>query len=728
MTTFRKNALNRAYDRKPVIFDKVFNPSNIFGESVFTTEKMREYLSEESYHSVVSAVDEGQGVERKIADQVASAMKAWAMTKGATHYTHWFQPLNGATAEKHDAFLMPVGEGRSIEKFEGTSLVQQEPDASSFPSGGIRNTFEARGYSAWDPSSPAFIIDDTLCIPTIFISYTGEALDYKTPLLKSTLCLDKAAVDVAQYFDKNISKVYATLGWEQEYFLVDESLFIARPDLMLAGRTLIGHESAKGQQLEDNYFGVIPQRVLEFMKELEYEAWRLGIPVKTRHNEVAPNQFELAPVYEEVNISNDHNQLIMIIMDKIARKHGFKAVFHEKPFMGINGSGKHNNWSMATNTGKNLLSPGKTPKTNLMFLTFFINIIRAVYEHADLLRAAIATAGNDHRLGANEAPPAIMSVFIGSQLTHIFNDIEKKVKKGKMSPDEKTDLKINIGKIPQIILDNTDRNRTSPFAFTGNKFEFRAVGSSDNCGAAMIALNTIVADSLKNFKKEVDLLIENGLDKDEAILNILRNYIIESRPVLFEGNGYGQEWVEEAKRRGLSVINNTPDALKAYISEKSINVLKDNNVLSEIEVIARYHIKLEKYYKKIQIEARVLGDIALNHIIPTAIQYQNLLISNVSGMKSILNTKEFDTCASVQIDMIREISERIRIIKTKVLQMIEERKNANATEDILIKSQLYCRNVLPFFEEIRSQVDKLEFLIDDERWTLVKYRELLFTK
>lgn len=728
MISFRKSALDRAYNRSAVVFDKSFNPGRIFGENVFTGEKMREYLSDEAYARIVNAIDEGVGVDRKVADQVASAMKAWAMGKGATHYTHWFQPLNETTAEKHDAFLMPVETGRAIEKFEGASLVQQEPDASSFPSGGIRNTFEARGYSAWDPSSPAFIMGDTLCIPTIFISYTGEALDYKTPLIKSTLALNKAAVEVAQYFDKNITRVYATLGWEQEYFLVDEALFNARPDLVLTGRTLIGHESAKGQQLEDNYFGVIPQRVLEFMKEFEYEAWRLGIPVKTRHNEVAPNQFELAPVYEEVNIANDHNQLAMVIMDKISRKHGFRVIFHEKPFMGINGSGKHNNWSLATNTGKNLLSPGKTPKTNLMFLTFFINIIKAVSNHADLLRAAIATAGNDYRLGANEAPPAIMSVFIGTQLTHILNELEKKVKKGKMSPDEKTELKVNIGKIPQIILDNTDRNRTSPFAFTGNKFEFRAVGASENCGAAMLALNTMVADSLMAFKKEVDVLIEDGLDKDEAILSMLQKYIVESKPILFEGNGYCDEWISEAAGRGLSNIKNTPDALEAYITKKTIKLLEGHDVLTKKEIIARYHIKLEKYFKKVQIEARILGDLALNHIIPTAVQYQNLLINNVTGMKQILTPKEYKDCASIQLGMIKEISEHIKNIKNKVLLMIDERRKANNTENEVIKARLYCKNVLPFLDDIRQHIDRLEFIIDDEHWPLAKYRELLFTK
>lgn len=728
MTTFRKNALNLAHTRKPSSFDLRFSPGQIFGENVFTTEKMREFLSDEAYQSILASIDEGQGVDRRTAEQVASAMKAWAQNKGATHYTHWFQPLNGATAEKHDAFIMPVGEGRAIEKFDGSSLVQQEPDASSFPSGGIRNTFEARGYSAWDPSSPAFVIDDTLCIPTIFISYTGEALDFKTPLLKSLQALDKAATDVAQYFDKNITKVFATLGCEQEYFLVDEALYNARPDLMLTGRTLFGHEPAKGQQLEDNYFGVIPQRVMAFMKELEYEAWRLGIPVKTRHNEVAPNQFELAPVYEEVNISNDHNQLIMVIMDKIAQRHSFRVLFHEKPFMGVNGSGKHNNWSLATNTGKNLLSPGRTPKTNLMFLTFFINTIKAVNEHADLLRAAIASAGNDHRLGANEAPPAIMSVFIGSQLTSVLNDIEMKVPDRKMSPDEKTEIKLNIGKIPQIIMDNTDRNRTSPFAFTGNKFEFRAVGSSDNCGAAMIALNTIMADTLVNFRKEVEKIIKKGLDKDEAILKVLRNYIVESKRILFEGNGYSNEWIEEAATRGLKNISSTPDALDAYTDTRTVKLFETHEVLTGKELQARYHIKLEKYYKKIQIESRVLGDIALNHVIPTAIQYQNLLINNVNGMKNILSKKDYDKFALVQVDMICEISERISTIKAKVAAMIEERRKTNAIEDVHEKSLQYCKKVLPYLDKIRYQVDKLEFLIDDELWPLVKYRELLFTK
>lgn len=729
METFRLKALERAYNRKPLKSENsIVKISEIYGTNVFSKERMREYLSQDAFQSLLEAIEHGTQVDRKIADQVAAAMKAWAFNMGATHYTHWFQPLTGTTAEKHDAFNTPVDDFRSIEKFEGSQLIQQEPDASSFPSGGIRNTFEARGYSAWDPSSPAFVIDGTLCIPTIFISYTGEALDYKTPLLKALNLLDNAAVDVCQYFDKNVTKVTATLGWEQEYFLVDEALYNARPDLVLTGRTLFGHHAAKGQQLEDHYFGVIPERVMAFMKEFELEAWKLGIPVKTRHNEVAPNQFELAPVFEEANLANDHNQLIMDLMEKISRKHAFKILFHEKPFAGINGSGKHNNWSMATNTGKNLLSPGKTPKTNLQFLTFFINSIKAVNDHADLLRASIASAGNEHRLGANEAPPAIMSVFIGTQLTNVLNDLDKKVSKDKLTPDEKTDLKLNIGKIPQIILDNTDRNRTSPFAFTGNKFEYRAVGSSENCAAAMIVLNTIVANQLKEFKIDVDKLIEKGADKDEAIFKILRKYYLHSKNILFEGNGYGEEWVIEAAKRGLSNIKDTPNALKGYISENSKKLFIENAIFSEREIIARFHIKEEKYFKKIQIESRVLGDLALNHIIPTALKYQNLLIQNVNGLKNILDSKEFENHASVQISMIKEISESVSIIRNKVNDMINERKIANEIEDVYDKSVAYSEKVKPYFEEIRNHADKLELMIDDELWTLPKYRELLFIK
>jgi glutamine synthetase len=702
--------------------------SEYYGSMVFSHKVMREYLPEELYRQLTEAADKSALIDKRIADQVASAMKAWAISKGATHYTHWFLPLNGATAEKHDAFFTPTEPNSSIEHFDGSQLVQQEPDASSLPSGGLRNTFEARGYSAWDPSSPAFIMDGTLCIPTIFIAYTGEALDFKTPLLKTLGLIDEIAVEVCQLFDRNITKVFPTLGWEQEYFLIDEALFFARPDLTLTGRTLCGHIPAKGQQLEDHYFGAIPQRVASFMKEFETEAWRLGIPVKTRHNEVAPNQFELAPVYEEVNIAIDHNQLVMVVMDKVARKHNFRILFHEKPFAGINGSGKHNNWSLATNTGKNLLSPGHTPKTNLLFLTFFVNIIKAVSEHPGLLRAAIASAGNDHRLGANEAPPAIISVFIGKQLTHVLDDIEKRVKDRKMTPDEKTELKLNIGKIPRIILDNTDRNRTSPMAFTGNKFEFRAVGSSANCAPSMIVLNTILADQLKKFKKSVDEQMEKGVDKDEAIFRIIRKYIRESKSVLFEGNGYSEEWVVEAEKRGLANLKTTTEALEHYISDKTVKLFADNNIFAKHELHARYEIRMENYAKVLQIESRVLGDLAGNHILPTAIKYQNVLIRNVKGLKEILSEEQFKIQSELQIYTIGKISEHIIGIKTLVADMIGERKIANSIEDPAERARTYAIKVKPLLEEIRYHIDKLEILIDDEMWTLPKYREMLFVK
>ncbi len=727
MTTFRKNAIERALNRSPKnsLHDAKIKISDLFGCNVFSKNAMKQYLSEEAYRSIMESINKGTKIEYKLADQIATAMKTWAISRGATHYTHWFQPLTGATAEKHDAFITILDELLPVEKFEGSQLIQQEPDASSFPSGGIRATFEARGYSAWDPTSPAFIIGDTLCIPSIFISYTGDALDYKTPLIKALSALDKAAVEVCQYFDKNVAKVYATLGWEQEYFLVDEALYNARPDLMAAGRTLFGHEASKGQQLEDHYFGSINERVLEFMKDFEIEAWKLGIPVKTRHNEVAPNQFELAPIFEETNLANDHNQLVMDLMEKTARRHNFRVLFHEKPFAGVNGSGKHNNWSLATDTGKNLLSPGKTPKTNLQFLTFFINVIKAVHDYADLLRASIASAGNDHRLGANEAPPAIMSIFIGSQLTSVLEEIIKKVKKGKMSPDLKTELKLNIGKIPQIIFDNTDRNRTSPFAFTGSKFEFRAVGSSANCSASMIALNTIMAHQLTEFKKDVDALIDTGLDKDEAIFNILRNYILASKNILFEGNGYSEEWVREAEKRGLSNIKTTPQALNEYISEKTASVFSKMEVMTARELHARYLIKQENFYKKIQIEARVLGDLAINHIIPTALKYQSLLLDNVSKIKELFGN-DYKKIAATQIDSIQEISAHIAAINKKVYNMIEARKKANIIEDEYHHALAYCEKVKPFLDDIRQHVDTLELMIDDELWPLPKYRELLY--
>jgi len=728
MAFHRFKALEAVLSRVPV---KVSQPKNgvtkYFGENVFGHEAMRHHLSGEAYDSVMAAVDQGTRIDRKVADQVSSAMKAWASAKGATHYTHWFQPLTGATAEKHDAFFEPAENGKAIEKFGGAQLVQQEPDASSFPSGGIRNTFEARGYTAWDPTSPAFIMGSTLCIPTIFVSYTGEALDFKTPLLKAIHALDKAAVDVCQYFDKNVTKVISTLGWEQEYFLVDTALFNARPDLMLTGRTLFGHIPAKGQQLEDHYFGSIPDRVTAFMRDFEIEALKLGIPVKTRHNEVAPNQFECAPVFEEANLAVDHNQLLMDLMDKVAIRHNFRVLLHEKPFAGVNGSGKHNNWSMSTNTGKNLLSPGKTPKTNLQFLTFFVNTIKAFHDHADLIRASIATAGNEHRLGANEAPPAIMSTFIGTQLTQVLDELEKKVKSGKMSPDEKTALKLGVGKIPDILLDNTDRNRTSPFAFTGNKFEFRAVGSSQNCSGAMTILNTIMADQLTKFKKEVDALVAKNVDKDEAIFQVLRDYIVDSKKIRFEGNGYSEEWVKEAKKRGLNNIKTAPHALDALIDKKTLKLFEENNIMSHREQEARHDIQLETYTKKIQIESRVIGDLALNHIIPTAIKYQSSLIENVRGLKDIMGS-DFKKSSGIQMEMISQISEHISVIKKNVDDMTEERKKANQVTEVRKQAIAYCEKVKPYFDLIRYHVDKLELLVDDESWPLPKYRELLFTK
>ncbi|MBS1646428.1 MAG: glutamine synthetase III [Bacteroidetes bacterium] len=702
--------------------------SSYYGSDVFGYDAMKEHLSEEAFAMVMNAIENSVPIERKVADQVASAMKAWASAKGATHYTHWFQPLNGTTAEKHDGFFEPSERGRAIERFSGSQLVQQEPDASSFPSGGIRNTFEARGYTAWDPTSPAFVFDKTLCIPTIFVSYTGEALDFKTPLLKSIHALDKAATDVCQYFDKNVTKVIATLGWEQEYFLIDAALFNVRYDLQQTGRTLLGASPAKGQQLEDHYWGSIPARAAAFMRDFEYQSHLLGIPVRTRHNEVAPAQFECAPVFEEVNLAVDHNQLLMDVMDKVAIRHNLRVLLHEKPYAGVNGSGKHNNWSMATNTGKNLLSPGKTPKTNLQFLTFFVNTIKAVHEHADLLRASIASANNDHRLGANEAPPAIMSAFLGEQLSKILDDIEKSVSDKKMTPEEKTALKMGIGKIPDILLDNTDRNRTSPFAFTGNKFEFRAVGSSANCSGPMTTLNAIVAEQLIQFKKEVDALIHKNIEKDEAIFQILKKYIVASKKIRFEGNGYGEEWKKEAKQRGLNNFNTTPQALDAFVSKTTLKLFEDLHILSHREQEARYEIALETYTKKIQIESRIIGDIVMTQIIPSAIKYQKILVDNVSGMKTILSTTDFKKASDVQIDTIKEISERVSIIKTEVEKMIEERKKANNLEGAKKQAHAYCEKVKPCFEVIRYHVDKLELVVDDAMWALPKYREMLYLK
>lgn len=699
--------------------------SEYFGELTFNEASMREYLTAEAYEKVTNAITKGDKIERKIADQIASSLKAWAITKGATHYTHWFHPLTGATAEKHDAFINPVKGGKAIENFQGTQLIQQEPDASSFPSGGIRNTFEARGYTAWDPTSPAFILDGTLCIPTVFVSYTGEALDYKTPLLKALTALDKAAVPVCNYFDKDVNKVIATLGWEQEYFLVDSALYNSRPDLILTGRTVFGHSSAKDQQLSDHYFGTIPSRVMEFMKEFEYEAHRLGIPVKTRHNEVAPNQFECAPVFEEANLAVDHNQLLMHLIKRIATRHHFTVLLHEKPFSKVNGSGKHNNWSLMTNTGINLLSPGKDSKSNLRFLTILVNILKALHTHSDLIRSAIASASNDQRLGANEAPPAIISAFIGTQLTKAIDELESL---GTFSKDNKTDMNLNIPKIPEILLDNTDRNRTSPFAFTGNKFEFRAVGSSSACSKAMTPLNLILADQLMKFKTEVDQLIEMKVKKQDAILQVLRNYIRESKSILFEGNSYGDEWIKEAEKRGLSNITNTPEALIKGLSDKTISLYETHGILSKREMLARHEIKLEKYTMQIQIESRVIGDLSTNHVVPVAIQYQNILIENVKGLKEVLDTKSFVKLSKNQLQSIKDISEHISEIKDNVIKMIDERKIANKIQDVQEQAIYYNKMVLPYFEVIRYHVDKLELLVDDKLWPLPKYRELLFLK
>ncbi len=730
MSTIRFKALEEVFRRQP---NYSVSPneriSSFFGENVFNDQAMRQYLPEQVYEKVREAILEGHQIDRSIADLVAAGMKDWAISKGATHYTHWFQPLTGTTAEKHDSFFEPIigGEGRSIEKFSGSMLAQQEPDASSFPNGGIRNTFEARGYTAWDPSSPAFLIGKNLCIPTIFISYTGESLDYKMPLLKALHSIDKAATDVCQYFDKNITKVHATLGWEQEYFLVDSALFNARPDLMMTGRALFGHAPAKGQQLEDHYFGSIPERIYAYMREFETESLKLGIPVKTRHNEVAPNQFECAPIFEEANVANDHNQLLMDLMEKIARKHNFRVLFHEKPFSGINGSGKHNNWSLGTDTGKNLLSPGKTPKANMMFLTFFINTIKAIHDNADLLRAAIATASNDHRLGANEAPPAIISTFIGASLTKVLDELEKNVKSGKMSAEEKTELKLNIGRIPQIMLDNTDRNRTSPFAFTGNKFEFRAVGSSANCGNAMMVLNTIVSNQLKKFKKEVDAQLAKGADKDEAILQTLRKYIVESKKIRFEGNGYGDEWVKEAEKRGLSNLKDTPRALDVWERKEVAKLFEEEGVLTAREIEARHEIELDQYTLKIQIESRLVGDIALTRIVPAGVKYQNILLENLSKQQQVLGAAGKKTTEGLQT-LVSDISNHINTIIIKVDEMIEERKKANNISDSKKRAIAYCEKVKPYFDEIRYHADKLEIIVDDELWSLPKFRELLFTK
>ena len=729
MASIRISALNDVLHRKPKHVeppsDKI---TDYFGENVFNQKVMRQYLTDEAFKSVQAVIVEGKRIERRIADQIASSMRDWALSKGATHYTHWFQPLTGATAEKHDAFFEPLGAGGdSIEKFDGSQLVQQEPDASSFPHGGIRNTFEARGYTIWDPTSPAFIIDRTLCIPTIFIAYTGEALDNKTPLLRALNAVDHAATAVCQYFDKNVSKVNSSLGWEQEYFLIDKAFYNARPDIALTGRALFGHSPAKGQQLDDHYFGSIPERINAFMRDFENESLRLGIPLKTRHNEVAPNQFEVAPIYEESNLANDHNLLVMDIMDKVARRHDFRVLFHEKPFAGLNGSGKHNNWSLSTNTGVNLLAPGKNPKSNMQFLTFFINTIKAIHTHADILRASIASAGNDHRLGANEAPPAIISVFIGSQLSALLDELEANVGDGKMTPEEKTALKMEIGKIPEILLDNTDRNRTSPFAFTGNKFEFRAVGSTANCGVPMTALNLMVADQLNQFKKDVDAKIESGLSKDEAILQELRKLIVESKAIRFEGNGYGQEWQDEAAKRGLSNLRDTFQALEVMERKEVIDLYDRNNVLTPREMESRLEIELENLIMKLQIEGRVMGDLIKNHVIPTAYNYQNKLIENVTGLIKIFGD-ESDSVAKAQKELIKKIAHHVDTLDELVEKMIDGRRKANKIDDSKKRAEAYVNSVKVHFDDISYHAGKLEMMIDDEIWPLPKFREMLFTR
>lgn len=729
MATLRFKALEETLMRKPVeITAPAEKVSDYYGMHVFDRPKMEKFLSKEAYRAVVDAIDKGSRIDRKIADQVATGMKSWAMSLGVTHYTHWFHPLTEGTAEKHDAFAEPAGNNQVVENFSGKLLVQQEPDASSFPSGGIRNTFEARGYTAWDPSSPAFIMDKTLCIPTIFISYTGEALDYKTPLMKALNALDKAAVEVCHYFDKDVTKVYSNLGWEQEYFLVDAALYNARPDLALTDRTLMGHSSAKNQQLEDQYFGSIPLRVYNYMKDLEFESYKLGIPLKTRHNEVAPNQYELAPIYEETNLAVDHNLLVMSVMKNVAIRHNFRVLFHEKPFKGVNGSGKHNNWSVATDTGVNLLSPGKTPKTNLQFITFLVNTLMAVHKHNALLKSSICSPGNVHRLGANEAPPAIISAFLGTQLTKMLNDLEERVGDEKMTPDEKTALKLDIGKIPEILLDNTDRNRTSSFAFTGNRFEFRAVGSSANCASAMTVLNTAMAVQLMDFKKDVDALINKGIKKDEAIFQILRKYIKESKAIRFDGNGYSDEWKEEAKKRGLDTEARVPYLNDAYLSETSKKLFQRAKVFSEKELESRVEIRNETLIKRVQIESRVLGDLALNHIIPTAIEYQTMLIKNVKGLKEIFGDKDFPELAGERLIMIKKISEHVAFISNTVKEMIEARKVANKICDTREKAIAYDEKVFPYLDEIRYHIDKLELMVDNEMWPLPKYRELLFIR
>ena len=730
MSTLRFQMVGEAIRRKALDVKAPANHvSEYYGINVFSGDKMRKYLSSKVCEALEETMRDGKPLSREIADSVAAGMKQWAMDMGATHYTHWFQPLTGGTAEKHDAFVEYDGRGGMIEEFSGKLLIQQEPDASSFPSGGIRNTFEARGYSAWDATSPAFVVDTTLCIPTIFISYTGESLDYKVPLLKALEAVNKAAVEVCRLFDPKVNKVHSYLGWEQEYFLVDEGLWAARPDLMLTGRTLMGHESAKNQQLEDHYFGTIPTRVMAFMKDLEYECYKLGIPVKTRHNEVAPNQFEVAPIFEETNLANDHNLLLMSVMRKVARRHSFRVLLHEKPFKGINGSGKHNNWSLGTDTGINLLAPGKTAGENLQFIAFVVNVMMAVHKHNGLLKAAISSATNAHRLGANEAPPAIISIFLGSQLSEILDRIEQTDCEKAIEVGSKTGYKMNgINHIPELFIDNTDRNRTSPFAFTGNRFEFRAVGSSANCAGAMIVLNTAVADQLTEFRRSVDKLMAGGATKEQAVFAVIKEYIRESRPIHFDGNGYSDEWKAEAERRGLDCETSCPVIFDNYLSADSIAMFGSTGVMTQVELEARNEVKWETYTKKIQIEARVLGDLAMNHIVPVAIEYQSKLIDNVYKMKGLFSAEEAGRLSAENLAIIREISERTAYIKEHVDAMVEARKVANKIEGERAKAVAYHDTIAPMLEQIRYHIDKLELIVDDQMWTLPKYRELLFIR
>ena len=729
MAVLRFDAVEKASARKPVeVISPLERPSEYFGKKVFNRAKMYKYLPADVYEKLIDVIDNGAPLDRSIANAVAKGMKQWADENGVTHYTHWFQPLTEGTAEKHDAFIEHDGKGGMIEEFSGKLLVQQEPDASSFPSGGIRNTFEARGYSAWDPTSPVFIMDDTLCIPTVFISYTGEALDYKAPLLRALRAVSEAATDVCHYFYKDVKKVRSNLGWEQEYFLVDESLYMARPDLVLTGRTLMGHSSAKNQQMEDHYFGTIPDRVQAFMKDLEIQALELGIPCKTRHNEVAPNQFEVAPIFEDTNLAVDHNMLLMSLMKKVARKHGFRALLHEKPFDGINGSGKHNNWSLSTDTGILLHGPGKTPEDNLRFVVFIVETLMGVYKHNGLLKASIMSAGNAHRLGANEAPPAIISSFLGKQVSDLLDHIEKADKSDLFKIDGKQGMKLDIPQIPELMIDNTDRNRTSPFAFTGNRFEFRAVGSEANCASAMIVLNTAVAEALSNFKVRVDALIAKGEDQTSAIIDVLREDIKTCKPIRFDGNGYSEEWKEEAAKRGLDCEPTCPLCFDRYLDKDSIKMFESQNVMTEHELKARNEVKWETYTKKIQIEARVMGDLSMNHIIPVATHYQSQLAKNVDNMYAIFGKDDATKLTARNKKLIEEIAERTQTIETNVEELVNARKVANKIEDTREKAIAYHDTVAPKMDIIRYHIDKLELVVSDELWELPKYRELLFIR